>query len=124
MLVSKKAPKFIPVERFVGMQVIDNKGAMVGNVKDISVDFQNRDLAFRVDTKAGTELDFALDDVISVQDVVLLKKDVDMAMAAGPHTPSTPTSAPSVQTLVVCSNCGASSPGHAKFCPKCGTSLT
>lgn len=121
--MSKKAPKFIPVERFVGMQVIDNKGAMVGNVKDISVDFQNRDLAFRVDTKAGTELDFAWDDIVSVQDVVLLKKDVDLAIATAPLTSSTPKGAPSVQAHVICSNCGAPSPGQAKFCPKCGTSL-
>ncbi len=121
--MSKKALKFIPVERFVGMQVIDNKGAMVGNVKDISVDFQNRDLAFRVDTKAGTELDFAWDDIVSVQDVVLLKTDVDLAIATAPSASSTPKGAPSVQAHVMCSNCGASSPGQAKFCPKCGTSL-
>jgi len=123
MAVSKESPKFIPVERFVGMQVIDNKGAMVGNVKDVSVDFQNRDLAFRVGTKAGAELDFAWDDVTSVQDVVLLKKEVDLTTMTPQPTPSSSTSTPSVQALVICSSCGASAPGHAKFCPKCGASL-
>ncbi len=111
------------MERFVGMQVIDNKGFVIGNVKDVSVDFQNRDLAFRVGTKAGSELDFAWDDILSVQDVVLLKREVELASVAGDATPSHSAPAPTVQALVICSSCGTSAPSHAKFCSKCGVSL-
>lgn len=121
--MSKESPKFMPVEHFVGMQVFDSKGAMVGNVTDVSVDFQNRDLAFRVGTKAGTELDFAWDDVISVQDVVLLKKEIDLPTMTAQPAPSSSASAPSVQALLICPNCGTPAPGHAKFCPKCGAGL-
>ena len=120
--MSKETSKFVTVQRFVGMQVIDNRGSVVGSVKDVSVDFQNKNLAFRVSTKAKTELDMVWDEVLSVEDVVLLKKEVDLAtLSTQQGTGGTP--APTVQALVICSNCGASAPSHAKFCPKCGTSL-
>lgn len=109
---------FVPSQRFTGMQVIDSKGAVVGNVKDVSVDFRKKALAFRITTKARTEMDVAWDDVLSVEDVVLLKKEVDLSV---PATPSKPL--PVVQTALICSSCGASAPGHAKFCPKCGAAL-
>lgn len=121
----KDSPKYVPAQRFVGMQVIDGKGSLVGNVKDVSVDFQNKSLAFRVSTKARTELDMSWDDVLSVEDVVLLKKELDISVQpAQPATPlSGPTTPPVVQAMVICPTCGASAPSHAKFCPKCGTSL-
>ncbi len=107
------------------MQVIDKKGAMVGSVKDVSVDFQNKLLAFRVNTKARTELDMNWDDVLSVEDVVLLKKEVDLETQSAPPaaTPSGPSTTPAVQAVVICPQCGTSVPGHGKFCPKCGNSL-
>ena len=100
------------------MQVIDNKGSLVGNVKDVSVDFRNKGLAFRVTTKARTEMDMSWEDVLSVEDVVLLKKEVELAAAT-----SLPTTPPTVQAVMICPNCGTSGPGHAKFCPKCGANL-
>ena len=116
--------KFVPGQRFVGMQVIDNKGSVVGNVKDISVDFENKALAFRVSTKNRSELDMDWDDVQSVEDVVLLKKDVDLTSVpetqAGSSVGAPP---PTVQAVLICPSCGTSTPGHAKFCPKCGTSM-
>jgi sporulation protein YlmC with PRC-barrel domain len=116
--------KFVPGQRFVGMQVIDNKGSVVGNVKDISVDFQNKALAFRVSTKNRSELDMNWDDVQSVEDVVLLKKDVDLTSVpetqAGSSVGAPP---PTVQAVLICPSCGTSAPGHAKYCPKCGTSM-
>jgi sporulation protein YlmC with PRC-barrel domain len=104
------------------MQVVDIRGVMVGNVKDVSVDFQNKALAFRVTTRNNTELDMKWDDILSVEDVVLLKKNVDLATSAQSSIPSTSTP-PTGQTQVICPNCGASSPAHAKFCPKCGASI-
>lgn len=76
--LSKEASKFVPAQRFAGMQVIDNRGTLVGNVKDVSVDFRNKALAFRVTTKAHTDTDMSWDDVLSVEDVVLLKKEVQL----------------------------------------------
>jgi sporulation protein YlmC with PRC-barrel domain len=62
-----KETKFVPSQRFAGIQVIDSKGAVIGNVKDVSVDFKNKGLAFRVTTKARTEMDVPWDDVLSVE---------------------------------------------------------
>lgn len=113
-----KETKFVPSQRFAGIQVIDSKGAVIGNVKDVSVDFKNKGLAFRVTTKARTEMDVPWDDVLSVEDVVLLKKEVDLAVAT-----TTVLVPPIVQATVICPICGASAPSQAKFCPRCGTAL-
>jgi sporulation protein YlmC with PRC-barrel domain len=122
--MSKAQTKYILAQRFVGMQVIDCKGSVVGNVKDVSVDFQNRALAFRVSTKSHSELDMSWDDVQSVEDVVLLKKEVDLASIPEAQTAAPTVESPvTIQAVLICSNCGTSAPGHAKFCPKCGTSL-
>jgi sporulation protein YlmC with PRC-barrel domain len=121
--VAKEQAKFVPSQKFSGMQVIDSKGSLVGNVKDVSVDFQNKALAFRVSTKARTDLDLGWDDVLSVEDVVLLKKEVDLPMQTSQPPPPAAPSAPAVQAIVICPNCGTSAPGHAKFCPKCGAGL-
>jgi sporulation protein YlmC with PRC-barrel domain len=105
------------------MQVIDSKGTMVGNVKDVSVDFRNKVLAFRVTTKARTEIDLTWEDVLSVEDVVLLKKEIEITVEPAKDDLPSPVGMPSVQAVLICPNCGASVPGHAKFCPKCGASL-
>lgn len=105
------------------MQVIDNKGVIVGSVKDVSVDFQNKAIAFRVSTKNKTEMDMDWDDVLSVEDVVLLKTNVDLPKSASPSTAQSASTQVTVQAQVVCPNCGTSSPAHAKFCPKCGIAL-
>ena len=122
--MTKPERKYKQAQHYVGMQVIDSKGTVVGNVKDISVDFQNRSLAFRVTTKNRSELDMSWDDVQSIEDVVLLKTEVDASMIpdaqAGPPTSDSPVT---VQAILICSSCGTSAPGHAKFCPKCGTAL-
>lgn len=120
----KPETKYKQTQHFVGMQVIDSKGTVVGNVKDVSVDFQSKALAFRVSTKSHSELDMSWDDVQSVEDVVLLKKEVDLTSIPETQTsPSTGELPVTIQAVLICSNCGTSTPGHAKFCPKCGTAL-
>jgi sporulation protein YlmC with PRC-barrel domain len=126
--LSKELPKFVPTERFAGMQVIDSKGSMVGNVKDVSVDFRNKALAFRVATKAHTEMDIPWDEILSQEDVVLLKDEVELPTAKETITPPSiipvgPPSGPVVQAAIICPSCGTSVPGHAKFCPRCGANL-
>jgi sporulation protein YlmC with PRC-barrel domain len=116
--LSKKL-KFVPAQRFSGMQVIDSKGMLVGNVKDVSVNFKERGLAFLVTVKNRTELDVPWEDVTSVEDVVLLKKEIELSSEEGAEILSPPT----VQATLTCLSCGASAPVHAKFCPKCGHSL-
>lgn len=123
-MMSKAETRYVAAQRFAGMQVIDSKGSVVGNVKDVSVDFKNKALAFRVTTRNRTEMDMTWDDIQSVEDVVLLKKEVEL-----PSAPENPTGTSddeikvAVQAVLICSSCGASTPGHAKFCPKCGTAL-
>ena len=115
----KEDGKLVPVQQIIGLQVIDTRGSMIGNVKDISVDFEGKSISFHVNAKNNTELDFNWDDVQSVQDVILLKKQVELPSAPADHTSNPPT----VQALIICPSCGASTPAHAKFCSKCGTSL-
>ena len=111
---------FVPSQRFSGMQVIDSRGMVVGNVKDVSVNFQERNLAFLVTAKNQTELTVHWEDVMSVKDVVLLKKTVELPPS---DETAKSVSPPTVQAVLICPSCGASAPGHAKFCPKCGHSL-
>ena len=118
--MSEKSSKFLPVQRFVGLQVIDTKGVLVGNVKDISADFHNRELAFVVVAKNGRELDVSWEDVLSMEDVVLLKKEITVPPQEAKSSTQPP---PLVQAVLICPNCGGSAPGQAKFCPKCGTAL-
>jgi sporulation protein YlmC with PRC-barrel domain len=122
--MSKEDSRYIATQRFAGMQVIDSRGTVVGNVKDVSVDFKNKALAFRVTTRKHSELDMTWEDVQSVEDVVLLKKEVDLTSIPDAHS-STPNNEPpiTIQAVMICPSCGASAPGNAKFCPKCGTTL-
>jgi len=117
----KEPGKSLPVQEFIGLQVIDTKGTLVGTVKDISVDFVSREVSIRVSTKNEGEMDFAWDDVQSVVDVVLLKKEVDLSSVE--ETGADFAQARTVQAVLICPNCGASVPTRAKFCSKCGSNL-
>jgi ribosomal protein L40E len=75
----------------------------------------------KVATKDAGEIDFSWADVQSVEDVVLLKKQVDLS--APKETTQATSGIQAVQTLVICPSCGASSPARAKFCSKCGSEL-
>jgi len=122
MRMTKDPRKFMPLQQFVGLQVIDTKGSLVGNVKDVSLDFENKDISLKVATKNRGEMDFGWEDVQSVEDVVLLKKPVDVT-PSGPENKLSSSGEQAVQTLLICPSCGASSPARAKFCSKCGADL-
>lgn len=114
----------MPIQQFIGLQVIDTKGSLIGNVKDVALDFANKDLSLKVSTKSKTEMDFGWDDIQSVEDVVLLKKQVDMAVTPQDKPESSGEGVTqATQALVICPSCGASSPARAKFCARCGTDL-
>jgi hypothetical protein len=109
--------------------VIDTKGVLVGNVKDVSVDFHKRALAFVVVTKNGPEIDVSWEDVASLEDVILLNKELPIPTLPIPIPIPTQAAAinaqpPAViQARLICPSCGTSAPGQAKFCPKCGHNL-
>ena len=115
------ASKPLPVQQFIGLQVIDTKGMLVGTVKDMSIDFPNREVSIRVSTKNEEDVDFGWDDVQSVEDVVLLKKEVDLSPLDGTETDLAKPRA--VQAVLICPTCGAPVPARAKFCSKCGSDL-
>ena len=117
----KENGKLIPVQKIIGLQAIDTKGSVIGTVKDISIDFEGKSVSFRVTAKNNAELDFSWDDVQSVEDVLLLKKEVDLP--SPPEHASDTSNPPSVHASVICPDCGTSMPAQAKFCSKCGTSL-
>jgi sporulation protein YlmC with PRC-barrel domain len=120
--VPRDPGKFMPLQQFIGLQVIDTRGSLVGNVKDISLDFENKAISLKVATKNKGEMDLGWDDVQSVEDVVLLKKQVDLSPTPQEKQPNSSGEEP-VQALLICSSCGASSPARAKFCSRCGADL-
>jgi sporulation protein YlmC with PRC-barrel domain len=99
--------------------VIDTKGSVVGNVKDISLDFHNKQVSLKVTTNAKGEVEFGWDDVQSVEDVVLLKKEVELSPASK-ESQGSPSATQPVQTLMICPVCGTSAPARAKFCSSAG----
>ena len=114
--------KATPVQEFIGLQVIDTKGSLVGNVKDMTLDFANKEITLKVATKNKGEMEFGWDDVQSVEDVVLLKKPVDLSSVTTTAGESDSVTL-SVRALLICPSCGTSAPSRAKFCSKCGSDL-
>ena len=105
--------KFLSREKMAGKQVIDAEGMIVGTVKDIAVDIESKEIAFKVATKVGTEIDVVSDDISQVGDVILLKKalelpEVSEAAAAATRAPG------------LCPSCGYTNDPASKFCIKCG----
>ena len=118
----KDPSKFMTLQHFIGLQVIDAKGSLIGNVKDVSIDFGNKDISLNVATKDKDEMDFTWEDVQSVEDVVLLKKQINVPASPAENKPDFPGEQTS-QAVLICPSCGASSPARAKFCSKCGADL-
>jgi len=117
--MTEKKGEFIPAQRIMGMQVIDSKGSSVGSVKDVGVNVMEKRINLIVTTKAGSELQVSSDDIQSIVDVVLLRKEIETPKA--PEAPQAPSPAPPPPSN--CPNCGAPVIPTARFCPKCGTKL-
>lgn len=108
--------KFFPTQKIIGLQVIDSKGSVVGNVQDVAIDVRNQQIALVVATKAKGELEVSWTGIQSIEDVVLLNKEVPLSEYEGQ---------PSVKAETIsCSNCGAQLPAHARFCAKCGSKVS
>ena len=82
---------YLPSQKFIGKQVVDVKGSLVGNVKDLAVSIGELDLALVVSTKAAAEIQIPWSEIQSIEDVVLLNRSVDLPkVTESPATPSTP----------------------------------
>ena len=113
--------KVISGQKLFGMQVIDAKGSLVGTVKDVGVDTSEKQMVLFITTRARTDVELTWSSIESIEDVVLLNKEVETP-AAPPEAQPTPSPAAPPLTNV-CPKCKFNVPAHAKFCPKCGSSV-
>jgi sporulation protein YlmC with PRC-barrel domain len=114
--LSKKHSESIPTQKLTGMQVVDSRGAIIGSVKDLAINTNDKEVFLLIETKEGDNQEISLDDVSSIEDVILLTKS-----EAQPLTPPIPTQ--TTPTTIACGSCGSTLPAHAKFCAKCGSHL-
>ncbi|MBS7644947.1 MAG: PRC-barrel domain-containing protein [Candidatus Bathyarchaeia archaeon] len=121
---------YISYQAIIGKQVVDMKGALIGEVGDLAFDFKKPEIILRVKTKTREEVEIPSSDVLSVEDLILLKKEVKLPrVEAEMAPPSTiqlrPPEArvPEPVPTIICPNCGARAPSRAKYCPKCGNKL-
>lgn len=110
--------KAIPAQKLTGMQVIDTKGALVGAVKDVGIDLNEQKLILIVTTRAKTDIEITWSDIQSIEDVVLLGKEIEIPEI--PASTSQVPPSPPAAVVTVCPTCKTTVPAHAKFCPKCG----
>jgi len=104
-------------QKMVGMQVIDARGTLLGNVKDVGIDLSTKELILYVTTKQKTEVEVAGGTIQSIEDVILL-------IGSGAPLPHPPAPAPATPpTAIACPKCQAPLPARAKFCAKCGHRL-
>ncbi len=115
--------KYVPSQKIMGMQVIDLKGTMVGSVKDVAFDVKQKDMALVVATKARTEIEVPWSSIQSIEDVVLLGKEIELPSPVSAAPQPSPVAPPIVQASSPCPNCGTMVPSHGRFCPKCGAKL-
>jgi len=114
--MTDKKGEFVAAQKFIGMQVIDSKGSAVGTVKDLGVNVVEKEFNLIVTTKARSEIQISWEDIQSVLDVVLLRKEIVLPRTTEPNLPPPPPANS-------CPNCGTSVIPTAKFCPKCGSKL-
>jgi len=118
--MTERKGDYVPTQKIMGMQVIDSKGSSVGSVKDIGVNVVEKKINLMVTTKARSELQVAWDDIQSVVDVVLLRKEIELPKAPeGAPAPVPPPPPPPNK----CATCGTPVIPTARFCPKCGSKL-
>ena len=126
--------KYLSRDNIVGKQVIDSSAMIIGNVKDLAFDFEKKEIALAVTTRAGGEITVAGSDVNNVGDIVLLNKKVEL-----PAVPSTPTPSVVVPSVAVppsaakeavppqrtglCPMCNYQNDVNSRFCIKCGAKL-
>ncbi|MGC8849683.1 MAG: zinc-ribbon domain-containing protein [Candidatus Bathyarchaeia archaeon] len=121
---------YVSYQAIIGKQVVDMKGALIGEVTDLAFDFKKPEIILRVKTKTRGEMEVPSSDILSVEDLILLKKEVKLPkveaeIAPPPTLPPRPPEAriPEPVPTIICPSCGAKAPSRAKYCPKCGNKL-
>lgn len=99
-----------PVRDFLGMQVVDPRGIIVGSVKDIVVSKGRKNVSLIISTRNKVDAEVLWEDIQAIEDVVLLSKVLDIPVSPAPQSPSCPT-------------CKAPVPEDARFCSTCGARL-
>jgi|YelNatPaOPRAMG01_1025707.scaffolds.fasta_scaffold11231_8 sporulation protein YlmC with PRC-barrel domain len=120
---------YVSYQAVIGKQVVDMRGALIGEVSDLAFDFKKPEIILRIKTKTKEGLEVSSTDILSVEDLILLKKEVKLpkveAEIAPPSTIPPPPEAriPEPVPTIICPSCGARAPSRAKYCPKCGNKL-
>ncbi len=115
------AKKFLSREKMIGKQVIDSEGVIIGNVKDISINLEEKEIALLVTTRTGAEVNVPSEDVLRVGDVILLNKA--LKLPAPPKEGKAAPPIPPAPAPIKCPNCGYLNAPSSRFCIKCGTRL-
>ena len=71
------------------------------------MDFENKEMSLKVTAKNELEMDFGWNDAQSVEDVVLLKREVDLHSSPTMSVQSS-TESHDAEALMICPGCGAS----------------
>jgi len=121
--------KYLSKDKLVGKQVIDSSAMIIGTVKDMTFDFEARDIGITITAKTGGEIVVPGSNVSNIGDVILLNKKIELPEAAPTATPQSTYSPPPVKeavastTIGLCRNCNYQNDATAKFCIKCGSKL-
>lgn len=119
--------RYVRQSEVVGKKVIEQRGYIVGEVKDISFRLLDDRVELALTIRYGdTERDIPWSQVKSIGDVVLLKVDYEPPAKAKPEVTAPPLIAkpqPAPITPKICPNCGYPNDPKNRFCIKCGTKL-
>ena len=107
----------ISVKEILEKKVIDNKGTLVGVIKDIELSLTGQ-INASIETKTGDLIEVPFSDISSVMDFVLLKETAKDIIKRKKQTKKDVS-----KKIIVCDKCGVKAPGIAKFCPKCGNKI-
>ncbi len=80
--MSDKKNEFVPAQKFIGMQVIDSKGSAVGTVRDLGINVGEKKFNLIVTTKTRSDVQVSWEDIQSVVDVILLRKEIEIPKIA------------------------------------------
>lgn len=120
---------YVNCQALMGKQVVDTRGALIGKVSDVAFDFKKPEIVLRIRTRTDETVEVSSSDIQSVEDLILLKKEIKLPKTEARVAPSSiPPPPPETRTpepvpTIICPNCGAKAPSRAKFCPKCGNKL-
>ena len=103
--------RLVSREDVVGKPVIDQKGSIIGNAKDLafSVGTEEIKIALIVESEAG-ELTIDWSSIKAVNDVILLNRELEVKPPPKP-------------AYIICPECGHKNKPDAKYCARCGLVL-